>query len=430
MKVDDLHALLPAGEWADLQLVNQPPGLLAGRGWARLAKAKRIRGGGRAAFIKFFVAAGSEAGNSTLVFTGCDRLTDMFERLQQIQKMGDRIPIVPLLEIRQTESGLLVAMEEVTPVGDLIERGEAYHLSARILEDLDPDINGGGWHHFDVCPRNIGLLPSGRCVLIDLDSFYLETEGKYNISVPAWKPFRAPRGLVVDVQDQLGAGGIDRSLAGRKLRFEVALAAAECVLGPIPFAGQNQNLDRRIVEAWVERADSADAAVLFWKRELLAVIDTAVLPPLQELREKLESALAPGAEPTGAPLVQAPTGDAESVQLPEISISAIQPDPAQSDWLNDWALMLPTIHTLRAGKLSGEQVVEYRQALLQIAARHPTQADVWNELLLVVISYEKNAALALSLVTEALEHIPGNDGLVRMRNIIQMWARERKHGSY
>jgi hypothetical protein len=128
--------------------------------------------------------------------------------------------------------------------------------------------------------------------------------------------------------------------------------------------------------------------------------------------------------------VQAPTGDAESVQLPEISISAIQPDPAQSDWLNDWALMLPTIHTLRAGKLSGEQVVEYRQALLQIAARHPTQADVWNELLLVVISYEKNAALALSLVTEALEHIPGNDGLVRMRNIIQMWARERKHGSY
>jgi hypothetical protein len=221
---------------------------------------------------------------------------------------------------------------------------------------------------------------------------------------------------------------MDRSIATRKLRFEVALAAAECVLGPIPYSGEN--LDRHTIEAWVAGADAADPAVLFWKQELLAAIDTGAFPPLRELRERMESAFRSGGEPTGAPLVQVPTGGTEPVQPPGITSFAIPPDRGQADWLKEWQLILPMVHALRAGKLGGRQIVEYRQALQEIAARYPTQPDVWNELLLVVISYEKNAVLALSVVTEALEHIPDDDGLARMRNIIQMWSKERQHGSH
>jgi hypothetical protein len=435
MKVDlhamkvDLHAMLPAGEWANLQILNQPPGMMADKNWALFAKAKRIRDGGKAAFIKFVVAANSQAGESTRFVTGGSRLRDLFERLEHIQQVGDTVPIVPLLEIRYTDSGLLIAMEEVTPLRELIERGEAYHLSTRVLRDLDPDANGNGWHHFDVCPNNIGISRSERCVLIDVDSFYLEVEGKYNISVPAWKPFRAPNGLEFDVQVQLATGSIDRSVAARKLRFEVALAAAECVLGTIPFTGR-KNLDRRTIEEWVAKADSTDPAVVLWKQELLAAIDTASFPPLQELRERLESAIKSEPEPTGAPLVQVPSDGAQSAQAAASTISTAPPLQAQSGWSKEWALVLPMVHALRAGKLGGQQIVEYREALQQIAARYPTQADVWNELLLVVISYEKNAALALSLVTEALKYIPDSEDLVRIRNIVQMWARERRHGNH
>jgi hypothetical protein len=427
MKVD-LHAMLPAGEWANLQILNQTPGMMADKDWALFAKAKRIRDGGKAAFIKFVVAASSQAGNTTLLVTSGNRLKDLYERLKHIQQLGDTVPIVPLLEIQHTESGLLIAMEEVAPLREIIDRGEAYHLSIKVLRDLDPDADGNGWHHFDVCPNNIGLLRSERCVLIDVESFYLESEGKYNVSVPAWKPFRAPRGLEVDVQVELGAGAIDRSLAARKLRFEVALAAAECVLGPIPFSGQN--LDRRTIEAWVANADATDPAVVFWKRELLAAVDTASFPALQELRDRLESAVKSDTEPTGAPLVQVPAVGAEPVQAAEAAISAIPPVPAQSEWLKEWALILPMVHALRTGRLGGKQIIEYRQVLQQLAGRYPTQADVWNELLLVVISFEKNPVLALSLVTEALQNIPGSEDLARMRNIIQMWARERRHGSH
>lgn len=432
MKVN-LVDLLPAGEWANVQVLNQPEGMMANRAWAVLARAKRVRDGGKAAFIKFIVAAGSQAGDDTLMVTSSGRLGELHERLRQLHQLEDTVPIVPLLYVQLTENGLLIAMEEVRPLSDFIDKGEAYHLSAKVLEDLDPDANGNGWHHFDVCPNNIGLLPNNRCVLIDVESLYLESEGAYNVSVPAWKWFRAPRELKLDVHNQLGEKErrIDKDLAARKLRFEIALAAAECVLGPMPFKGVNQNLDRSAVEAWVERANAADAAVLFWKRELLAAIDSGSFPAFQELREKLESALVSDAEPAGAaPLAQAPTCGTESAQPAEIAISAIPVDPAQSDWLEEWALILPMVHALRAGKLGEEQIAEYRQALQQVALRHPTQADVWNELLLVVISYEKNAVLALSVVTEALEHIPGDDGLVRMRNIIQMWARERQHGSH
>ena len=368
MKVD-LHAMLPAGEWANLRVLNKTPGMMADKNWALFAKAERIKDGGKAAFIKFVVGASSQAGDTTLLVTSGNRLKDLFERLKHIQQMGDTVPIVPLLDIQHTESGLLIATEEVMPLREVIDRGEAYHLSTKVLRDLDPDAYGNGWHHFDVCPNNIGILRRERCVLIDVESFYLEAEGKYSVSVPAWKPFRAPMGLVLDVQVQLATGGVDRSVAARKLRYEVALAAAECVVGPIPFNGPN--LDRRTIETWVANAEAADPAVVFWKQELLAAVDTASFPPLQELRVRLESAIKSEPEPTGAPLVQVPSVGAEPVQAAAAAISAIQPVPAQSGWSKEWPLVLPMVHALRAGRLSGKQIIEYRQVLQQLAADIP-----------------------------------------------------------
>ena len=424
MKVD-LQALLPAGEWAHVQVLNQTPGMMAGKNWALFAKATRIRDGGKQAFIKFIVSAGSRAGDTTLLVTGGDRLKDLFGRLKGIQQMGDTVPIVSLLEIKHSDTGLLIAMEEVTPLMNLIERGEAYNLSTKVLSDLDPDASATGWHHFDVCPNNIGVLQDGRCVLIDVESFYLEAEGKYNVSVPAWKPFRAPSGLERDVQVQLAAGELDRSLGTRKLRFEIALAAAECVLGPMPSSGNN--LDRPAVEAWVANADATDPGVVFWKRELLQAVDTATCPPLHELRAKLEAAISSEPEPTGAPLVQVPIVEMGAVPAAAEADPVFPPVAAPSGWSNEWALVLPMVHALRAGKLGGKQIAEYRLVLQQLAARYPTEAAIWNELLLVVISYEKNPLLAAAVVDEALRHIPGSEDLVRMRAIVQMWAKGRQN---
>lgn len=130
----DLRALLPAGEWTSVQIINQPQGMMADRGWAVLARAKRIRGGGKVAFIKFIVRAGAQAGRETQTFTGESRLADLYARLQRLQQMDDQIPVVPLLELQNMESGLLIAMEEVTPLKNIIDRGEAYDLSAKVLE--------------------------------------------------------------------------------------------------------------------------------------------------------------------------------------------------------------------------------------------------------------------------------------------------------
>ena len=422
--IPDLQAMLPAGEWADLQVLNQRLGLMANRNWAFFARAKRIRDGGRAAYIKYIVAAGTQAGTDTLMVTAGTRLEDLSERLKRIQQLEGAVPIVPLIEIGYSRAGLLIAMEEVKPLEGLIARGEAYQFSAAVLRDLDPDSSATGWHHFDVCPNNIGILSSGRCVLIDVESFYLEEEeGKFHVSIPAWKPFRATSEMANAVYGGLATGALEKALAVRKLRFEVALAAAECVLGPLP--SNTNNLSRSTIETWVANADASDPAVAFWKDALLAAVDLGNLPSLQELRLRLESAMAGKADLVGAPLAQAP----QPVNASEADTEGASRGPfaaTGSGWEKEWPLMLPMVHALRAGRLSPKEIFEYRGVLQELATRYPTQVEVWNELLLVVISFEKDPALAWEVATQALDHLPRNEELIRTKNIVQMWARERR----
>jgi hypothetical protein len=426
----NLIAELPAGEWADVQVLNQPPGMMAGRNWAVFAKAKWLRRGGRSAFIKFIIPAGSQAGSDTEIVTGGERLKRLCERLQAINAIGKAVPLVPLLEVRLTPRGLLIAMEEVTPLSNIIERGESYDLSLQVLRDLDPESEGNpAWLHFDICPLNIGVLHDNRCVLIDVESFYLEEGGRhYDVSVPAWKYFRAPHFLVREVNEKLDLNDTDRPLAVKKVGFEVALAAAECVLGPLlPSRG---GFTEALLESWVANADSGDPAVEFWHKELQHLLRTGQVRPVRDMARRLEAALQQGRAPIHAPRVTVAALKPESERSVEVSMDVISVELEQdvpAGWETDWLLLKPSAHALRAGKFDQVRIAEYRSALERLVQQYPARRELWDELLLLTVSYQKDPIAALAIAGSALGHFPNDAEFERQRNIIQKWAMERQN---
>ncbi|NOK36516.1 hypothetical protein HMI49_25235 [Corallococcus exercitus] len=425
-------AELPAGEWANVQILNQPPGMMSLNNWAILAKAKWLRRGGKAAFIKFIIPARIGAGPNTLLVTSHKRLASLHQRLVKLQALGPSIPLVPLLELKLSAKGLLIAMEEVTPLHDCIERGESYDLSLKILQDLDPALSSTPWMHFDICPQNIGITPNGRCTLIDVESFYLESTHRYNVTVPAWKSFRAPYFLAEEVDIGLSApheedeGFFPAELASRKINFEIALTAAECVLGPLP--PNRGNITESLVINWANKASSSDPAVSFWKRELLKMVNTRTIPPIATLAQELDTALK-AAQPqvAHAPRLTPAPPTSQNIHIPSSDKSnepAHPKDNTTIDWERDWLLVQPIAHALRTGKLERAQVSEYRRSLELLLEKHPTRRELWNELLLVAISYQKDASGALRIAHEALQNIPNDTELMRQRNIIHSWARD------
>ena len=428
----DLLAELPAGEWADVRILNQPPGMMAGRNWAILAKAKWLRRGGRAAFVKFIIPAGAHAGLDTEMVTGKERLKRLCERLQFISKLGSALPLVPLLEVKLTEKGLLIAMEEVRPLHEIIERGEGYGLSLQLLRDLDPEVDGRvPWLHFDICPLNIGVLQDGRCVLIDVESFYLEEGQGYDVSVPAWKSFRAPHFLREEVESKLAKGGADRQLAISKVSFEIALAAAECVLGPLP--PSRNEFDDALLEQWVREAVPSDPAVGFWREELQDLLRTGQVRPIKEIARRLEAALRVGVDPVHAPRVAVMVAASQDdVGTGERSVKEKKGEESKDvppGWETDWLILKPSAHALRSGKFDRVRIGEYRSALERLARQYPEKRELWEELLLLSVSYLKDPVGALAVVGEALKYFPGDANLERHQNIIQMWARERQDES-
>ena len=421
----DALDLLPAGEWAEVRLLSNQPGMMAGRNWAHFARAKWLRGGGKPAFIKMIVPASPSAGRETDFVTGKARLKALSERLRKIQMLGSRVPIVPLLEIGLTDAGLMIAMEDVRPLSELIEKGQAYDFSTRVLSDLDPA--GKDWMHFDICPMNVGVSGNGKCVLIDVESLYVAEGGSYKISVPAWKPFRVPEALKDAVEKKLLAGfDFDKDFAMRKVRFEVALVAAECVVGPME---PGNVLDRSVIEEWFRKSDQSDPAVAFCKAEMLQALQNADIRPLAEIKKGFELIVQGGAGMVLPPVAKEPVPEVAPV-IPAAAPARSQRERPEkgSDWQREWRLLEPLGRILRAGRLDKAEISEYGRALRDVAARHPTQPEAWEELLLVVISYEKNAAVALAIVNDAYARFPGNEEFGRLRNIVEMWATERKNG--
>lgn len=417
----DLAEHLPAGEWADIHVLT-PAGLMAHREWAVFARARWLRGGGKPAFVKFVVPAGSGAGDTSVVLTGSPRLARLKDRLLALRALETSIPLVPLLDVQLTEEGLLIAMEEVTPLQSLIERGLAYDLSVRLLRDLDPEKPGAPrWLHFDICPQNIGVLSSGRCVFIDVDSMYLEDQERFDVSAFVWKPFRAPQQLEDEVAEGCRAQDIGRDIANRKVRFEVALAAAECILGPIP--PRRSHFDQTALDTWGASADTDDPAVRFWLAEMQSALVTGDTRPIAQLASELANIMA-------APRSTSARDSRPEYVSPDMAAAVEHSTPpggapAQAGWATDWLLLRPAAHALRAGKLDRDRVSEYRSALERLCTQYPGQRDAWEELLLVAITYEKDAAGALATVERALDIFPNDHELCRLKQIIQNWRRER-----
>jgi hypothetical protein len=122
------------------------------------------------------------------------------------------------------------------------------------------------------------------------------------------------------------------------------------------------------------------------------------------------------------PAAETPPAFPESMSRSEAAVP--------SGWSNDWMLLKPAAHALRAGKLDRARTAEYRVALERLARDYPSQREVWDELLLVVISYEKDPVEARVFANEAVAHLPNDPDLIRMRNIIQLWVAERQNDSH
>lgn len=421
----DLRSMLPAGEWLNLQILHKPTGMMADHNWAIHAKATWARHGGTQAYIKLILPAPHDAGEATEIVTGAERLRMLEKRLKRIQSLASGVPVVSLLEVQLSDAGLLIAMEHVRPLQDMIERGEAYGLSVRTLRDLDPDRDERTrWLHYDICPRNIGVTVDGSCVLIDLDSLYLAEDEVFNVSVPAWKPFRSPLALRDEINECQAAGpAVALDLARKKMRFEVALVAAECVLGPMPTEGEFLTSSR--VEKWLREADPQDPCVDFWARELRSAVDRVAMPPLREIVERLQLVLDgslssdPPPLPMVAPVLAAPI-------VVEDAVDPVVDAGGDSGWALEWAMLKPAAHALRAGRLDGPAIRVYRSAVEGLAARHPTRREAWEELLLVLISYQRDARASLEAVEKAAQHVPGDRNFQRLRQIVQTWASERQ----
>ncbi|GMT96686.1 hypothetical protein KH5H1_08050 [Corallococcus caeni] len=411
-----LRTILPAGEWSDINVVNGD-GMMNGRNWATLATARWHRKGGVAAFIKFIHAAGPAAGRETRDITDAERLRQILMRVQRIAQ-SPSIPSVAVLDARMIlDKGLLLAMEQVTVIQTLVDKGLATpDLAITILRDLDPDIEAGAqkWHHFDVCARNLGLTNGGKPVYLDIESIYFEDAGRIPVTLPAFKAWRLPSPLKAEVVNTNNFDGqaihLNTDLATRKIKSEIMLVAAECCLGPIPYP--IDPLD------WLKSFKQNTYAIALLDAYSRLIAGQSV--SLTTLASTLRSAgpiEAPFPPPLAAPVAQQ-TKDA----------TAVFPRPTSPSENGDWQALHATLteqaRALRRAELNETKRTNYRTQLEDIANRFPEALPVWNELLLLAISYERDRDNALSVVNRALSFHRDNKDLQHWKQILSAWSAE------
>lgn len=432
--VPDLTNLLPAGEWADIEILNSTPGLMTKRNWAIFARARWLRKGGREAFLKFLLPAGDQAGPDTQLVLSESRLGELKVRLELLQAMDETVPLVKLLRVEQIANGLLIAMDFVTPLNDLIDEGRSRDFSLRLLRDLDPEkVVPLRWLHFDICPLNIGVSKNGKCVFIDPESMYPIEESEFELSVPAWKPFRAPKSLADAVFDALGAERcIDQPLAIKKMRYEISLAAAECVLGRLPKGILPQG--DAALDVWLSSFNTADGMVDFWVKELRSMARGGVARPLHEIAKDLAMVPAVGKVPLPSLMSALPDEGPKmaSEHPPDKGSEAASFSSGSGEWEEAWGGLQSRAIALRTGKLHGDQLIAYRADLEELTSKFGSERDLWLELMLVLISYFKDLEASWAAITKALACLPGHPELVRYRNLIHKCLQTpqvNRHGS-
>lgn len=413
-----LRTVLPAGEWSNVKLVSAG-GMMQTGNWAVLATADWQRRGGVPAFIKFIQAAGPGAGRDTLLVTDPSRLKHLEQRLAEIRR-NNRIPLVPILELRMIfDKGLLIVMERISILQTLIDENKAdLALAVKLLNGLDhssADVHA--WHHFDVCARNIGIRANGAPVFIDIESVYLADRGQIPVTLPAFKPWRLPGRLKEEVLSSTIQKGqeihLPASLALRKFRCEVILAAAECCLGSIP--GVMDPL------RWLDSFAMSPVSACFAKA--LRQIEAGEIVTLQSVASELGKL-----DPTylNKALVNSglPRAAAYSVKLTAQNDLKENHIPAfrQDGWEAAFRSLAEQTSSLRRGELRKDGLVQYRERLENIVQNFPDASPVWEELLLIAISYERNRDRARLIVDDALKANGNHRGFQKWKQILAAWV--------
>jgi hypothetical protein len=420
-----IRGILPAGEWADVKVVPAA-GMMAR--WAVFATATWLRRGGVEAFVKFIHSAKPGAGVSTVIVTAHERL-DRLERRLALMKGSHALPLVPILDLRMIlDKGLLIAMERVTPLQDLIDSGKAGPaVASRVLRSLDITPHSS-WHHFDICPRNIGVRADGTPVFIDIESFYMSNGDDFAVTVPAFKDFRLPGSLRSTILNHLRPGGneiqLPRKIAAEKYKFEVILAAAEAAIGSVPHISDYSS------EEWFARWP-ASTHTQFFHAAFRALLQDPARVSLADLADRLTGAPAAAfaAPIIGAPALFAPANPVVSAIPVVATIPVVAARPAilqmsPEEWRVEFEGLRSEARALRQGDMSGPGITKYQHQLAALVAKHPNARAIWEERLALAVSFQRDPDGARAVVEAALSAMPNDAGFERWRNILSAWKSE------
>jgi hypothetical protein len=377
-----VRGLLPAGEWTAPVPVTVT-GMMATGGWALFGRTTALRDG-RPCFFKFIPVAASGAGSDTHLVAGPQHLDHLAARLERLRHV---VGIVPILRVDRSADGLLVVMEEVVQVDTLIKTQGTLtaEAAARLVRDL---VRLDHWHHFDICPKNIGRRSDGSYMFIDLESLYLvDGHSHVDISVPACKTFRWPPSLEQRVLLELQSGnGLTAATAGLKQSFEITLAACESMLG---------NKQALLLATGTAPGAPADRVERFW-HDWLAKAATGPIV-LEDLAKALLA-----------------LGDSHSPSTPNIGHR--EERASEGGVANE----------LRRDALAPAEIKEYARQLRGRVTANAKDIGAWRELQLVTVAYLRDPGEALSVIEDALIAFPDDAEFSRWLDIVRLWVARSK----
>lgn len=392
---------LPAGEWSEVHVIEEPIGMMAAH--AVHATAVRVRDGKRA-YLKCILGRGDSAGSTTRQLAGSTRLARVRSRLE-----AARLAQVPLVEILALEeifepSGLLIAMASVTPIHELVCTGVADPtLSARVLSELASAVCGG-WIHYDICPRNTACTDDGCCVFIDPESLYCAKDDLIDVSLPAFKFHRTPDQLAMECQDAAFGGSLSEVMAAKKHDAELIVLAAECSLGLF-----SENFCPLAVERWCAGAPVSEPHRRLWREVLLKLADGEVVDPLA-----LSAQVA---------VIDRQTQSASTEPVaPSRRANARVDGQVDIDGADGWARLEGARGQLRRDLMDAAELRQYRKKLTELAKQVPHERKYWEELLLVTLAYEKNPTVAIEIAGQALKIFREDTEFVRKQQLARMWV--------
>lgn len=433
---DDLLAellkRLPAAEWTNIRPISPGPSLMSEYRTV-FAEATWLRGGAKQVFLKCIWASADSSSDSADDLDSPKRLKAICERAQNIKSFGSSIPIVPILDIRIIEPGILVqTLERVDIVADLIEQNKvSVELAVSILRNLAIRYQASNptWIHFDICPRNVGVTKSGQVVFIDIESCYLGDGKGISITSLLTKEHLLYASLRDSLlEDYTGSPTPVCALPTlvKKYEFEVALVAAQVTLGFPTYPNYPTNSAEEWLNPWLQEAAKANPELSeFWQKclEKETVLNVGInlerIADQLELKKDLEVALY-NSSPTPTPSI---------LQVPEVPNVPNSLDPNQvshSESRAPWEVLSDVGIKLRQDRMRREEILAYRSQIERLTDTHPKDLQVWKELLLIDISFLRKPRKAHDTIKAARIALPNEGYLEQAESMIENWIAIRE----